>query len=126
MKIVEFPFAKLEFFDNYVIITYAPDSYIDIDEAEKIVLAIAQEFPDVNKPFGVVNDISKIHEITRKARDYFAHHTRPNVYNALIINKFLQSVLVKIYFSFSKPIDTTDVFNNIQDAINWIEMQLNK
>jgi hypothetical protein len=104
--------AKVIFDEKIVEIKYKSQSVISESDAEEIVDIIAKNFPDESIAFGLLNDISEMKEMTRQARDFFAKSARINTYNALVINKFLHSVLVKMYNVFSKPINETQIFEN--------------
>lgn len=116
--------AIVVFEANIVEIKYKSQSVISENDAIEIVDLIAKNFPDESEAFGLLNDISEMKEMTRQARDFFAKSARINTYNALIINKFLHSVLVKMYNLFSKPINETQVFENREKAIEWLYEKL--
>lgn len=116
--------AILDIEQKIIKIKYKKSAVVAVEDAMEIVKIIAEQFPDEQITFGILNNISEMKELTREARDYFAINTRPNTLNAIVINKYLQSILTKMYFSFSKPKGKTEVFENEEEAIKWIENNL--
>ena len=116
--------AIIDIEGKIVKIKYKQSAVVGIEDAIEIVKIIAEQFPDEQIQFGIVNDISEIRELSRESRDYFATNSRSNTLNAIVINKYLQSILTKMYFSFSKPKGKTEVFDNEIEAIKWLEYNL--
>lgn len=125
-KSFDFKTAIVDINEIIVKINYKQSAVVGIEDAIEIVKIIAESFPDEKIPFGMLNNISDVKELTREARDYFATNSRSNTLNAIVINKYLQSILTKMYFSFSKPKGKTEVFDNEQEAIKWLENNLKK
>jgi hypothetical protein len=109
--------VDIEVDGDFVYIKYHQQALINIEDAKVIAETIRKYVPETGA-YGMINDITQLKDISREARDYFAQTPRKNSFNAIIINHYLHSVLTKIYFTFSKPINETKVFDNYEDAKN--------
>jgi len=116
--------ATLDIEKNIVKIKYKQSAVVQLEDAIEIAKIIAEQFPDKQIPLGIINNISQAKEVTREARDYFAQNSRPNLLNAIVINKYIHSILTKMYFAFSKPKGKTEIFDNETEAMNWLEINL--
>lgn len=113
--------------DIFFVIRYKLNAQIELEDAIEISDLVYKYFPDKNSKLAMINDIRESRTISKQARDFFASRgeNRPNSFNALIINKHVQGMMIKMYYVFSKPAMVTKVFFNEQDAIEWLKYKLN-
>lgn len=110
--------ADIEVDGNFGYIKYHPQALITLEDAKLIGETIRTYIPETGS-YGMINDITHLKDISREARDYFAQTPRKDSFNAIIINHYLHSILAKIYFTFSKPINETKIFDNLDESKNW-------
>lgn len=77
----------------------------------------------VDKKFPILIDSRNIKSMSYEARHHFSAHGRETKTNAfgIIIGSSISRVLGNFYLGINKPIVPTKLFDNEQDAINWLK-----
>jgi 2,4-dienoyl-CoA reductase-like NADH-dependent reductase (Old Yellow Enzyme family) len=107
--------------DHQMVVTVRmlEDSIIDAGTAEEAV-KVASEISDKQIHCNLV-DVRGMSYISSAARKVFGSQNKPYVKAiALVINSNLHRSLVNLYFKFSPPIIETRVFEEEDEARNWL------
>ena len=71
----------------------------------------------------VLIDITKVTEIAKEARDYFANERTSSIQRAtaLLINSPVSRIIGNFFMGLNKPISPTKLFTDPQEAIKWLQ-----
>lgn len=97
---------------------YKDGSIVDLDEAHRVV-ELTKELLGSDSTIKVLNDIRAKVAFTREARDFFRNHGEDTVM-AFLINSKIGEVAVNFFLKFNNPPFKVKIFNDEQDALNWL------
>ena len=115
--------ATFELRDDYFYVKYKSNSVVDLPEAKnqsKIILDLCQE---KKMPF-VIDFLDVSVRIDDEARRFFAidgPHIHLRKAQAIIVNNMQSKLLVNFYIKHHKPKNPTKLFDNLEDALDWIK-----
>ena len=115
--------ATFELKGNYLYIKYKAGSIVDLREANiqsGIILDLCQ-----GKEFPFIIDFLDISaRIDDDARRFFANdgpHIHLRKAQAIVVNNIQNKLLVNFYIKHHKPKNPSKVFDNLEDALDWIK-----
>jgi len=119
-KITENEFVIIEFLDDIVIITWKVDM-TDIELVKKMVDLRLKVTPD--EPYLFIANVMNVKKSTKEARDYLASKKGSErvIAAALIVDSMLTATLANFFMRVSKPLVTTKLFTEEEEAIRWLK-----
>jgi len=115
--------ATFEFRGNYLYIKYKNDSVVDLPEAKnqsKLILDLCQ---GKAMPF-VIDFLNVSPRIDDDSRRFFAidgPHIHLRKAQAIVVNNMQSKLLVNFYIKHHKPKNPIKLFDNLDDALDWIK-----
>ena len=115
--------ATFELRDYYLYVKYKSNSVVDLPEANnqsKIILDLCKgkEFPFI------IDFLDVTVRIDDEARRFFANdgpHIHLRKAQAIVVNNIQNKLLVNFYIKHHKPKNPTKLFDNLEDALEWIK-----
>lgn len=115
-------YALYEFHDSILYISYKADRYIDYHAARNIVndrLRI-----QAYKTYPIICDVSNVTDISTEAREYLATYgSTLTSAVALISSADTLRSMAGYFVMINKPTVPTKIFNNLEDAQNFLKNQ---
>lgn len=100
--------------------TYLPNSEVDVSEHQLNHVALVEITG--NKKMPLLIDADEVINLTPDARKLVRELEEivPVTKRAIVIKTLSHRLLANFYIAFNKPIVPTKVFNNYDDALNWL------
>tara|TARA_R110002049_G_scaffold272734_3_gene450387 strand:+ start:4527 stop:4919 length:393 start_codon:yes stop_codon:yes gene_type:complete len=123
IKQLEFPFMTIySISDDILLLEYKESGKIEINDAAEIMNAIE---PLNKKGHNLIVSDARVDDfyISKEALDYIAKHPNGrkfNIKNAIVTNSLGLKLLAIVYINFSKPNGPSKIFQNCEEAINWL------
>ena len=115
--------ATFELRDDYLYIKYNNNSVVDLPEAKiqsEIILDLCK---GKEMPF-LIDFLDVSTRIDDEARRFFAKdgpHIHLRKAQAIVVNNMQIKLLVNFYIKHHKPKNPTKLFENLEDALDWIK-----
>jgi hypothetical protein len=122
-KFSECDSATFELRDDYFYVKYKNNSIVDLVEAKiqsEIILDLCQE---KKLPF-LIDFLNVNVRIDDESRQFFANDS-PYIHlrkaQAIVVNNMQNKLLVNFYIKHHKPKNPIKLFDNLEDALDWIK-----
>lgn len=115
--------ATFELREDYLYIKYKSNSIVDLPEAKiqsEIILSLCN---GKEMPF-IIDFLNISARIDDEARQFFANdgpHIHLRKAQAIVVNNMQSKLLVNFYIKHHKPKNPTKLFDNLEDALDWIK-----
>ena len=119
-KTLDTPFAFLSLEDEILFVKMKPN--VDVSEVElKELFELSNDFTNFQKRFVIV-DTRENFTSSSEIRSLYANenYTKFRYADAFIVNSLPMRLLVNFYISVNKPEIPTKMFNNSENAYDWI------
>ena len=119
-KTLDTPFAFLSFKDDILLVKMKEG--INLGQVEmQALLKQAVELTAPNKYFAII-DTTSLFDSSPEARNFYAEsdYAKHRYADAFIVNSLPMRLLVNFFIAFNKPKIPSKMFNNEENALNWI------
>jgi hypothetical protein len=119
-KTLDTPFAFLSFEDEILFVKMKEG--VNLGQAEmETLLKQAVGLTNPNKYFAIV-DTTATYDSTPEARNFYAEsdYSKYRYADAFIVNSLPMRLLVNFFIAFNKPKIPSKMFNNEENALEWI------
>lgn len=122
LNYIENEFVKIELKNDIIFLTYKKNvKRLDIYMAKKFVVEPRLKI-NQGKSYPMIVDLNNTLSIDKETREYFASPESLNLVTAgaLVVKSWVQKHGTNLFYKINKPQIKTKAFNNIEDAISWI------
>ncbi len=115
--------ATFELRDDYLYIKYKDGSTVDLSEAKIQSRLILDLCKGKKMPF-LINFLDTSVRIDDDSRQFFANfgpHIHLRKAQAIVVNNIQSKLLVNFYIKHHKPKNPTKLFDNLEDALDWVK-----
>jgi hypothetical protein len=109
--------------NEVILVRYKDGTNLELEDAVAVRDAFI-ELAGGRKFLGIVDARNMGGTLGRKASDYFAKNEKFNAHmmaQALVVNNLALTLIARFYIMMSNPISEPKIFNNLEEALDWLE-----